>query len=961
MAELDGDLDRAGRRLRPKDGNFIAVLGDFLNWKPTPQHDLSELVRISAGLCHLLRDEVTDTLQRERRGDTAALFTDHLADWQEWLFPDLTDDEFADAYAQTITFGLMLARREGVIFEGHEIPDIGEKLAKQHLLVGRALSILTARPDRGASIEERSIVLQTMRRVIGASDWTNWPAAGTYHRLYEQFLESYDPVIRRQTGAYYTPPEVSDFMTRFVDEVLQNKLNVRRGLADKDVMILDPAMGTGTFLQSVVDSVAATLSEERDDVPASLRELLKRLIGFERQIGPFAVAELKLDQALESHQAEAKGEDFRLYVADTLADPHKVPLPRRARMYAPLADSQREANRVKIDEPVMVVIGNPPYRTRAKHLGKWIVDQPVGHRSLLDDFRLPDHGKQEYKLHDLAIYFWRWALWKAFESTPEQPAGIVAFITTYAYLNGPGFAGMRRYIRQEADFGWIIDMSTEGHWSSVGTRVFPGVPHPVCIGIFARCSQPRRNTRAEIQYLAVSGKQENKFSKLKRIHVTSTAWQECPKGWTDPLRPVQDNSWTRYPLIDDLLPYTSLGVTCNRAWVHAPEAEILKNRWRILIRASPTEKRRLIKETDDRTIDKVISPFPGLLAGTTIKNEADILPRIEPISFRSFDQQYMIADQRVVDRFRSDLWTIHGPKQVWLVTHLRAPLTNGPAAVFTAHIPDTDCFKGHNGGRAIPLYRDTDNRIFNVTPKLILLLHSKLGLEVGGHELVAYIAGIVAHSGYTARFHTELQQPGVRIPLTTDPTLWCEAISIGKQIIWLHTFGERFYDGINGRPMKRPSAGRPGVVGSIASGQENIPESIEYEAPNRSILLGSARIEPVSPEVWAYEVSGMRVIKHWFNYRKRKPAGRRGGSDLDNITAESWTLEMTEQLRDLVAVLEGCVKLEAQQADLLGQIVNGPLITTADLTEAAILPPPKAARRIVEDDADETLFSREKG
>jgi hypothetical protein len=123
-------------------------------------------------------------------------------------------------------------------------------------------------------------------------------------------------------------------------------------------------------------------------------------------------------------------------------------------------------------------------------------------------------------------------------------------------------------------------------------------------------------------------------------------------------------------------------------------------------------------------------------------------------------------------------------------------------------------------------------------------------------------------------------------------------------------------------------------------------------------VLGSARIEPVSPAAWEYEVSGMRVIKHWFNYRKRNPTGRRGGSDLDELTADSWMLEMTEQLRDLVAVLEGCVKLEAQQADLLGRIVEGPLITTADLTEASVLPPPKKARRIVEDDTDQALITR---
>ncbi|MGH8603120.1 MAG: type ISP restriction/modification enzyme, partial [Gammaproteobacteria bacterium] len=549
--------------------------------------------------------------------------------------------------------------------------------------------------------------------VIGVADWTCWPAAGTYHWLYEEFLEVYDPVIRRQLGAYYTPTQVTDFMTRFVDEVLRTKLHVARGLADDKVVVLDPAMGTGTFLQSVLDRVAETVAVERGDVPASLRDLLSRLIGFERQIGPYAVAELKLDQALEAHQAEAKDEDFRLYVADTLDDPNKVPLPTRARMYAPLADSRRAANKVKTDEGVMVVLGNPPYRTRAKLYGKWVLDRKPGQQCPLDDFRASGNGKHEYKLHDLAIYFWRWALWKAFESTPGEPAGIVAFITTYAYLNGPGFAGMRQYLRQQADFGWIVDLSTEGHWSNVQTRVFPGVPHPVCIGIFARGSAPRRNRPALIQYLAVSGSQAEKFSKLDPIHIEDSNWQDCPTGWTASLRPIQGNSWMRYPSIDDLLPYTSLGVTCNRAWVRAPEPDVLVNRWRTLIGADPVDKRRLMKETRDRTIDKTVPSFPGSPMSATLRNEKSVTPRIEPIGFRSFDRQYLIVDQRVVDFLRVDLWRIRGPRQVYLVTQLSEPLTNGPAAVFTAHVPDTHHFNGR-GGRVIPLYHDTNRTLPNV-------------------------------------------------------------------------------------------------------------------------------------------------------------------------------------------------------------------------------------------------------
>ncbi|MGH3981500.1 MAG: type ISP restriction/modification enzyme [Pseudonocardiaceae bacterium] len=243
-----------------------------------------------------------------------------------------------------------------------------------------------------------------------------------------------------------------------------------------------------------------------------------------------------------------------------------------------------------------------------------------------------------------------------------------------------------------------------------------------------------------------------------------------------------------------------------------------------------------------------------------------------------------------------------------------------------------------------------------VAPKLLPLLSQRLGLQIDGKDMIAYVSGVIAHSGYTEKFRDELRQPGVRIPLTAEPALWCEAVLIGKQVIWLHTFGERFDDNAAGRPLGQPSADRPGVVGSIPGRAKDIPESIIYDNSSQSLVLGSARIEPVSPAVAAYKVSRMRVIKHWFDYRRRSPAGRRGGSDLDELTAERWTRAMTEQLRDLVAVLEGCVKLEERQADVLDRIVAGPLITSADLENASVLPPPQGARRMVENDAGVTLF-----
>lgn len=937
---LDGDVERAGARLRPADGRLARMLQAFLTESPAPPADLSQLIHRSAGLCHLLRDEVTDSLTAERRGRTQPFFTQHRADWQEWLFPDLDEAEFADAYAQTVTFGLLLARRAGVVFEGSEIPAIGEKLAKRHLLVGRALSILTARPDRGLSIEERSIVLQTMRRVIGAADWTDWPT--TYHEMYEDFLEAYDPKLRRSTGAYYTPREVTDFIVRFVDEVLTDHLGIEAGFAADEVVALDPAMGTGSFLRSVIDRVAERATADGSDQPGVVRGLLRRLIGFERQIGPFSVAELKLDQALQSHNVEAGDRDMRLYVADTLGDPNKATLPARAHMYKPLSDSLHAANRVKTTEDVMVVLGNPPYRKHAMPFGRWVLAGRRG-TSLLDGFRLPGNGRHEYKLHDMAIYFWRWALWKAFESTADG-RGVVAFITTKAYLDGPGFAGMRDYLRRTADHGWIIDLSAEGHWSSVRTRVFPGVPHPVCVGVFVRTTHPAPDVPARIRYLGLSGTREEKYVRLTGIHPEHPAFRDCPSDGPAPLLPIQSATWSRHPLITDLLPYGTQGVKANRAWVHHPDPDVLKERWRELITAEADESVALLKTTDCRTIDTVVPDDVLETPQRTLRDETTLMPRLRRIGFRSFDRQYLVADRRVLDRPRLDLWRIGAPGQIFLITQGNEGVTSGLAVAFSALIPDTDFYKGHHGGRVIPMYRDAGHRFANLHPKLPALLSRLLKITVRKADVMPYVAGVVAHSRYTARFADELRQPGVRVPLTADAELWREAVAVGRQVIRLHTYG----DWPSGGDVTKEH--RPRVLSPVSSRPEDMPEAIGYDADARCLRFGTGAVGPVSEAAWRYEVSGMRIIKHWFDYRKRDPSGRRGGSRLDDITTTRWQNAMTEQLRDLVAVLEGCIALEPLQTDLLTRIVEGPLITTDDLTDHGILPPPPSSTRALPDD-----------
>ncbi|WP_055482553.1 type ISP restriction/modification enzyme [Sphaerimonospora mesophila] len=951
VARLNGDVRTAGSKLTPFDGEFARVISDFLLWKPNPPRNIRQLVRAVAGLCKLLRSEVMETIDREQRGEeTQKVFTELKRDWRKLLFPDLKHGEFADAYAQTVTFALLLARVDGIAFEGRGLGQIAAQLGKNHSLMGKALAVLTH-----DAVEGRSVVVETLKRVIGAVDWDQVSdgSADSYLHLYEHFLEIYDSDLRKQSGSYYTPNEVVSFMVRFVDDILRDKFGREGGFAADDVVVVDPAMGTGTFLLNIVDNVAQTVEDEegKGAVPGQLKKLFGRLIGMERQAGPYAVAELRLNQALKSkHGAEIAETDQKLYVADTLDSPFENTHLDLGSMYAPIVRSRREANRVKRETPVKVVIGNPPYREQAKGMGGWIEQgaENSGHGIPLRDFKAEGLGRYEYVLSNLYVYFWRWATWKVFDAHPDQPAGIVAFITTSGFTTGPGFAGMREYLRRTSDEGWIINLSPEGHQPDVSTRVFPGVQQPLCIGVFVRYGAGSRETPALIHYVSVSGHRSEKFARLARLALDGPDWENCATGWQDRLQPAGTDDWLSYPSLGDLMPWRAPGVKPNRTWVYDPNPEILRDRWDRLIKAPADDKKVLFKESDARKIDSVIQPIFGFVDHRgLIKDETGPLPAPIRIAYRSFDRQWVIPDTRVQERPRPELWQVAGHEQIFTIEQHAQPLGDGPGLVFSAFVPDMDHFKGSAGGRVLPLYRDRAAGTANLAPGLVRLLSQRLGLPITAPDVLAYIAAVTSHGGYTARFVEDLRTPGVRVPLTADPELWANAVRLGKRVLWLHTYGERFADPAKGRPTgpPRPAADqRAKVHVAIPGTVEEMPDDISYDAATATLNVGAGRISPVRPEVWAYEVSGMKVVKKWFGYRKKNPAGRKS-SPLDDIHTKEWPAVFTTELLQLLHVLTLCVELEPEQAGLLERICDGPLVTVADLEQANVFPVPASARK----------------
>jgi Type ISP C-terminal specificity domain len=321
-------------------------------------------------------------------------------------------------------------------------------------------------------------------------------------------------------------------------------------------------------------------------------------------------------------------------------------------------------------------------------------------------------------------------------------------------------------------------------------------------------------------------------------------------------------------------------------------------------------------------------------------------------AFRSFNRQWIIPDNRVINQPNPTLWAIHSTKQIYITALKRAAPSTGPALTLTSAIPDYDHYRGSFGGRVFPLLIDPQGKQSNVQPGVLETLNATYETPVTGEDVVAYIAAVVAHPAYAVRFAENLVQPGLRIPLTPDVAVFKDAVSLGREVIWLQTFGERFVDAKQGRPAgapRMPAGTGPTIPvdGAISADEEKMPDTMAYDPALHRLHIGSGYIDKVAPEVWAYEVSGMQVVTHWFSYRKKDRTratigDRRPSSSLGDIQPDGWLTEYTSELVNVLHVLGRLVQLEPKQKALLNIACEGaslnPISLPAPIASSAAPP-----------------------
>jgi predicted helicase len=482
MTARIASIDAKGKLRRNAEG--IEQLGQmvdlFLGHAGPTVANPKELAKRMAGLAQILRDLITKALDAEADAGTLHI---QLAAFKDVLLHNLTEEQFADMYAQTICYGLFAARcnvegtpeaarfnREHAAYDLPRTNPFLRSLFNQ--MAGPELDLRIAWAVEDLAELLRRADIGEILRDFGKATQQEDPVV----HFYETFLAAYDPKMREARGVYYTPEPVVQYIVQSVDYILRKDFGLEGGLANHSktditvktqddkgktqtetrkvhrVQILDPAVGTGTFLHAVIRQIRDNTAHSAGAWSGYVREhLLPRVHGFELLMAPYTVAHMKLGLLLQETGYDFASDDrLGVYLTNTLEEAEHATsgLPLFA---TTIAKEANDANHVKKDAPIMVVLGNPPYSGHSENKGQWI-------SGLIDDYKKVDGkplGERNPKyLNDDYVKFIRFGQHRI----QQTGYGVLAFISNHGYLDNPTFRGMRQSLMQTFDKIYILDL-----------------------------------------------------------------------------------------------------------------------------------------------------------------------------------------------------------------------------------------------------------------------------------------------------------------------------------------------------------------------------------------------------------------------------------------------------------------------------------------------------------------------
>jgi len=756
-----------------KEADFLKLLQKFFSFSLPKVYNAKTLAIELAKRTRFLRDEVVMQELKEEESLGKGFISGFYEAFRQYLIRGLSKEEFADLYSQTITYGLFAARTRSE-------NGFNRKLAYDN--IPRTIGILRD-VFKFVSLEDlpqpMEWIIDDISEVLAVTDVKNilhqyfheGKGKDPIVHFYETFLAEYDPKTREKRGVYYTPEPVVSYIVRSLHHILKEHFNRQDGFASDTVTVLDPAAGTLTFLAeasklAVEDFVSKYGEGGKENL---IREqILKNFYAFELMMAPYAVGHLKMSFLLEELGYRLQKDDrFKLYLTNTLEmeELAQTELPGMVS----LSEESHSAGKVKKEQPILVILGNPPYSGISANKSKWIDNLLKKGYTRADGSKDAGYyqvdgktlGEKKLWLQDDYVKFIRFAQWKI----DRAGEGILGFITNHGYLDNPTFRGMRQSLMKSFNEIYILDL----HGNSLKKEKCPDgskdenvfdIQQGVAIALFIKhrpeLAEGKKGEREEckIYHSEIWGLWEKKKDWLSKQNIKTTNWQELipksPHYFFIPREEKWREKYEKYWKIADIFPVNVTGiVTARDRFVIDFDREVLKRRIAMFRNLSLPDE--LIKQTfklKDTRGWKFIDERKELAED---ENWDDYFTKI---LYRPFDIRQVYYTQKMVDWPRTEVMPHMMQDNLGLISPKQ--FKEEPGAFVTQTIIGHKTVSAYDINYLFPLYlypsidkkdlfshKKGDKRQPNISTTLLTALAEVYKKELKPEEIFCYIYAVL--------------------------------------------------------------------------------------------------------------------------------------------------------------------------------------------------------------------------
>ncbi len=903
---------------------FLQLLDQFFAFTCPKVYTAKTLATELAKRTRFLRDEIIALELAEHDGQESSLAAFYDA-FKTYLIGNLSSQDFADLYSQTITYGLFAARTRAE-------NGFNRKLAYDY--IPRTIGILRdifRFISLGDLPRQMEWILDDISEILAVTDvkqllhhyFHEGKGADPIIHFYETFLAEYDPDTRERRGVYYTPDPVVSYIIRSIHELLKDVFQRPYGLADESVTVLDPSAGTLTFLAEAAKVAVEEYTEHwgTGGVREFIKQhILKKFYAFELMMAPYAVGHLKMAFLLEELGYRLQDEDrFQLYLTNTLEmeELAQITLPGMKS----ISEESHLAREVKTQQPILAIFGNPPYSGQSANIGRWITNSIKRGETLVESVKddgyyhvdgKPLGEKNPKWLLDDYVKFIRFAQCKI----DQAGQGIVGFITNHSYLDNPTFRGMRRSLMNSFDDIYIFDL----HGNSLKKETCPDGSKDENVfdirqgvAIIFLLKRAGNIDQCQIHHAEIWGLREaKKYPELREKTLKTTTWHDISPQPESYLFVPRDEElfaiYQTYSSLSDIFPQRSVGIATARDSLTLQWSP--HDVWTTILNFSKLDPEiartayHLGKDARDWKVK--LAQHDLLESGLEKKN-------IIPIYYRPFDVRYTYYTGKSRGFHcmpRGDMMRHILAGSNMCLTYTRSTTTAKPFThifctqhgIIARFYPDAACVPYFS-----PLYVYPEKNLFNHThqdvtkepnldPELLKKLSHAYGTLPTPEEIFYYIYGVLYAPTYRAQYAEFLSHDFPRVPLTTNYDVFCQIARYGQQLTKYHLLTSTDLN--------------PPLVKFQGTGENSI-EKVSYQAHDQCIYVNAQQyFAPVPPDVWNYQIAGYQICQKWLRSRK--------GRQL--------TFEDIKQYCQITTTISKTLKIQHNIDTLYPQVENGGVI-----------------------------------